>query len=155
MYYPALKWAFLSLIKMHALSLHFCVGEKLSRISEQCVFCASALLVHFLILGGNTMDENKEMSFEEQIVSKLYLEIHKLIKRASALDDTTAQQINREVQQLLIEKHSSTDITAEETLNKIYDIFINNAIFAGPNEDFIQLKMKLMRKEMNTIYRLK
>ena len=98
------------------------------------------------------MDENKERSYGEQIVSKLYLEIHELIKRASALDDTKAQKINREVQQLLIEKHSSKDITAEETLNKIYDIFINDAIFVGPNEDYTQLKMKLAK---STFFHLK
>lgn len=94
------------------------------------------------------MDENKEMSLEEQILNKLYLEIHELIKRASSLDDTKAEQINREVQQLLIEKYSNPKITAEETLNKIYDIFISNAIFVGPNEDFVQLKMKLMENEL-------
>ena len=102
------------------------------------------------------MDENKAISYEEQIRSKLYLEIHELIKKSSALDDTRAKQVNREVQQLLIENHSNPEITAEKTLNQIYDIFINNAIFVGPNKDFIHQKMKLMKKEMakSTFYSL-
>lgn len=93
------------------------------------------------------MVENKERSFGEQIVNQLYLDIQELVKRAAALDDTRAQKVNREVQQLLIEKHSNPKMTAEETLDKIYDIFIKNAIFVGPNEDFLQLKMKLMQEE--------
>ena len=94
------------------------------------------------------MDENKEMSYGEQIVNRLYLDIQELIKRASALDDTRAQKVNREVQQLLVEKHANPEITAEETLDKIYDVFISNAMFVGPNEDFIQLKMKLMQDDL-------
>ena len=94
------------------------------------------------------MDENKEMNYGEQVINQLYLEIHELIKRASALDDTRAKAINREVQQILIEKHSNPTISAEETLNRIYDVFINNAIFVGPNEDFMQLKIQLGKREM-------
>ena len=94
------------------------------------------------------MKENKELSYGEQIVNRLYLDIQELIKRASALDDTRAQKVNREVQQLLVEKHANPEMTAEETLNKIYDVFISNAMFVGPNEDFIQLKMKLMQDDL-------
>ena len=124
------------------------VMKIVSQTRGHAFFGAWLRLRTFLLQGENKMDENTKMSPEEQIISKLYLEIHELIKRASALDDTCAQQINRKVQQLLIEKHSNPTITAEETLNKIYDIFINNGIFTGPNENFIQLKMKLRKKEM-------